>query len=120
LLLQFRFSYVLLLSMKHQRLGEGDYLQILEIIETYDKVYPEGENSIGAAVTTARREQKELKFLKEVDSKTGVVHGNEAGRRNTVSMPTGLYILLKRKYPTLFTQYIEWFKAKFPAFVINK
>ena len=101
-------------------MNEGDKKRIAEIIRLYDQKYPTGEDSIAMCVVSAQHEQRDLEFELKVSSKTGVVNGNEAGRRLSIALPGKLYWILKKQYPTLLNKDIGWFKKNFPLFVISK
>lgn len=101
-------------------MNEGDKKRIAEIIRMYDQKYPDGEDSIAMCVVSAKQEQNELILERKVSSKTGVVNNNEAGRRLTVAVPSKLYWILTKQYPTLMNRDIKWFKRHFPLFVVSR
>lgn len=101
-------------------LHDGDKKIIQEIITMYDRLHPTGLDSIAASVVTAKHEQAQLELERKISSKTGIIKGSESNRRMTVSMPDHLYVMLIKKYPSLFKTEIKWFKHNFPMFVIEK
>lgn len=100
-------------------IGPGDKQRIVDIIKLYDSQHPDGDDSIAMSVLSAQREQRELELMGAISRKTGVVK-ESAGRRLSVVMPEGLYMILRKQYPTLLGEDIKWFKKTFPMFVINK
>lgn len=100
-------------------MNEGDKKWIQDMITYYDHKYPNGEDSIALCVVTAKQEYQQLQVEQSI-SKSGVVRGNEAGRRHSIAIPSRLYAILKKRYPTLFTQDIKWFKRNFPMFTVAK
>lgn len=91
---------------------------IQNVIDEYDKKYPEGEDSISMCVVSAKHEQAELIAQKAVSEKSGVVKASSADRRLSLVMPSKLYAILREAYPELLTKDIKWFKANFPVFTI--
>lgn len=101
-------------------MNEGDKKRIAEIIRLYDQKYPDGEDSIAMCVVSAKDEQKELALERRISSKTGVVNNSDVGRRLSVAIPSKLYWILTKQYPTLMNRDIKWFKRHFRMFVISR
>lgn len=99
-------------------MGPNDKLVIQRIIEAYDRVHPTGEDSIALCVLTAQQERDELRLLRKV-SKTGVVKSSDSGRRLSIVLPENLWGILRRRYPKLFTEDLQWFKKNFKMFTIK-
>lgn len=102
-----------------ESIGPGDEQRIVDIIMMYDRQNPDGPDSIAMSVLSAKREQQDLELQGAISRKTGIVK-NSPGRRLSVVMPEGLYLILRKQYPTLLGKDIQWFKKHFPMFVINK
>lgn len=100
--------------------SDADKQVILNIIAHYDRQYPTGVDSIAAAVVSSQREIAELELVGKVSKKTGVINNNQSGRRVTVAIPQGLYIILMKQYPSLFKADLSWFKRNFKMFVVGK
>lgn len=91
-------------------------LQVQQVIDLYAQANPEGENSIGASILSAKEEQRELMLEQKLSQRTGVIRKNEAGRRLSFVMPSDLYIVLKKKFPTIFAGDKKKFEKDFPIF----
>lgn len=102
-------------------MNESDKKWIENAIRHHDRRFPTGPDSIALSVVTAKKEQEELEFHRKITS-TGVIRSSDSGRRLGVTMPENLYIVLRKKYPTLFTDKdnYRWFKRKFPMFVAHR
>ena len=100
-------------------MNESDKRWITDAIRHHDRRYPTGPDSIAMSVLSARQEQFELGLTKQV-SKTGVVKNSDSGRRMAISLPENLYIVLRKRYPTLFSDQknLKWFKKTFPMFLV--
>lgn len=99
-------------------MNESDKRWIEDAIRHHDRRFPHGPDSIAMSVVSAQHEQNELKMTRKV-SKTGVIDNSQSGRRMTVALPENLYIVLRKKYPNLFSKDIRWFKRNFPMFVLK-
>ena len=102
-------------------MNESDKKWIADAIRHHDRRFPSGPDSIAMAVLSAKEEQRELQLMNDV-SKTGVIHNSDSGRRMSLTLPENLYIVLRKRYPTLFSDKanIKWFRRHFPMFVISK
>lgn len=92
-----------------------DKLRVQEVIDWYDRLYPTGPDSIAWAIAAEKYDQEEMRRTGRV-SKSGIILENEAGRRLSFTMPSGLYLALKKKFPTIFTKDKKNFKRDFPVF----
>lgn len=103
-------------------MNEGDKQWILDAIRLYDRNHPLDQDSIAMSVTSAKREQTELQKSFKVSSRTGVVKGSQSDRRLGISIPEELFIIIRRRYPNIFSDpaNYKWFKKNFPMFVVYR
>lgn len=99
----------------------ADKRWIEDVIKIYDRNHPMDLDSIAMSVVSAKQEQNELQRSNLV-SKTGVIKGNEAGRRMGISIPEELLMIIRRRYKNIIRdpQQYQWFKKNFPMFVVNR
>jgi len=89
--------------------------EIRQVIRTYDALYPTGVDSIAWCMIEAKSEQEEMERSRRV-SKSGVILESESGRRQKFTMPSNLYISLKKNHPELFKRDLKEFERDFPVF----
>jgi hypothetical protein len=90
-------------------------VKVQEVITLYEQLYSTGPDSIAWCILDAKKEQDELYVDKRI-SKTGIVMGSETGRRLKYVMPSNLYIMLRKKFPTIFSKDVKKFERDFPVF----
>lgn len=89
--------------------------RVQQFVDWYEKLHPTGPDSIAWAILDAKRDQEQLILAGNVD-KNGVLMQSKSGRRQLFTMPTGLYVGLQKKFPTIFKADLKNFKRDFPVF----
>lgn len=89
---------------------------VRDVIQLYERMNPTGPDSIYECMREAKHEQEELERSGIANIRTGVMNKNEAGRRLAFTMPSALYIMLRKKFPTIFKADKKRFERDFPVF----
>lgn len=89
--------------------------KIQQIVDVYERMYPTGPDSIAWCMVEAKNEQRELMLERRI-SKSGIIMKSESGRRQLFTMPSGLYLMLRKADPEIFKTHLKYLKRDFPVF----
>ena len=92
-----------------------DAQKIKAVIQIYERANPTGPDSIAASILSYKSEHEEMTRTRQV-SKTGIIQQSDSGRRMKFVMPSNLYIILRKKFPTIFEADLKHFERDFPVF----
>ena len=91
-------------------------LAVQQAIDIYDRLYPTGPDSSAWSILSYRNELRELELQGVANRRTGVINKSDAGRRMKMVMPSNLYTVLLKKFPTIFKADMKKFERDFPVF----